>query len=40
MVEGSVAEFPEKILVVNAAINANEDDKVPLLPLNEAGNQN
>ena len=40
VVEGSVAEFPEKILVVNAAINANEDDKVPLLPLNEAGNQN
>ena len=40
MVEGSVAEFLEKISVVNAAINSNEDDKVPLLPLNEAGNQN
>ena len=40
MVEGSVAEFPKKFLVVNAAINANEDDKVSLLPLNEAGNQN
>ena len=40
MVGGSVAEFSEKISVVNAAINSKEADTVPLFPLNETVNQN
>ena len=40
VVGGSVAEIPKKISVVNADINSNEANTVPLFPLNEAMHQN
>ena len=39
MIEGNVAESQEKISEVNDTINSKEDDTVPLLTLNEAGNK-